>query len=949
MYIYTAIRKVKRLVGTTGRGEPLFGGPYEASRDLPVAVAALFLACSVVAAGFTLGRLTGSTMGGLSFGVLGAGVVLYIGVKIIRRLRRLPGDASVQDWLTSRVDLILARPTQLDGPNPFHPEQQRDKKHPLLATTRIVHGNIRDVGGKFWAEYRVPFPLSNGRVTDDHSLQVLEEHKLLFRVLLRHGFHIGLLKEPQTFEELLENSFSEDEKDDEALGKIGMYADATVGILEQLVANAQDDASTWPSRNVFTATVYVGDDEAKAAIRRDEIMAHLPFTWHMEPATRAQMYWAFYAHAVRGAELVPSLSRTDLPETLPDIEVDDGASTDISLRRRFSLTGEHLSPVLKVTTGNTTSYQAILTAKLPDVIDWPDTDIFSTFAHLEAPISIAIRCSPKDRGGVDEENKTDLQIIIDNQDETAHLNSAVKAFSREEQLHQLYSEKLAEDPDLHSVTFNIFIAVGGRTPEEVAEVVESLGTTFSQSKIKFRPPQPGQQEQLWAAMQPGAPRSTMLDNLADETTTDEFAEFVPFTTASIGHATGPIWAQNLTTGLRDLVRVDADQILQSNRASTIAFITSPGGGKSSGGKFLAYLAHGRRQAWGAIDRSNIKVQLNPLRRTGEWVKFAEALPQDEVQVIDVAEPPGSMDPLKVWAHAPRTASLRAFALLTELLTLADDEQELALREALNPDNLGCGKVDSMMALSRYLKEQPERAAKLVGRKIASWAYNPFAAAVFDESLPPLTLTKIGTVFRTHGFALPSAQRVFNEHLYKKLQPEERYALAIYPLVVAFLDSAFEQHDDTSWLFIDESWTVTRTPLGHQLMEPKLRDDRKHGRVTVFMSHAGQVDLADEIYQLITIKFLGKAENRNLAIANLEWFQEVPINDATIKEVMDMKNGRFFMSMINDDADADGDGVGAVQVAEIQFMRPADPRMRDALDTTPIGGKHQRDTGDEAAA
>ncbi|MGV9797337.1 ATP-binding protein [Mycobacterium sp. NPDC003449] len=942
MFIYTAIRHVKRLVGTTGRGEPLFGGPYEGTRDLPVAAAAVFLACSIVAAGFTLGRVTGSTMGGLSLGVLGAGVVLYIGVKIIRRLRRMPRDASVQDWLTSRVDMILARPTQLSGANPFHPAQQRDKNHPLLAATRIVHGNIRDVGGKFWAEYRVPFPLPNGRVTDEHSLQVLEEHQLLFRVLLRHGFHIGLLKEPQTFEELLENSFTENERADEALDEIGMYADATVGLLEQLVAKAQDDASTWPSRNVFTATIYVGDDEAKAAIRRDEIISHLPFTWHLRPATPAQMYWAFYAHAVRGAELVPTLGRTDLPEALPDIEFDDGAISDVSLRRRFSLTGEYLSPVLKITTGNTTTYQAILTAKLPDVIDWPDTDIFSTFAHMEAPIDVAIRCSPKDRGVVEEENKKANTIITDNQDETAHLSSAVKAFSREEQLHQLYSEKLAEDPDLHSVTFNIFIAVGGRTPEDVAQLVESLNTTFSRSKIKFRPPLPGQQEQLWTAMQPGAPRSAMLDNIVDETTIDEFAEFIPFTTATIGHETGPIWCQNLTTGLRDLVRVDADEILQSNRASTIALITSPGGGKSSFGKVLAYQAHGRRQSWGAIDRSNIKVQLNPLRHTGEWVKFAEALPPDEVQVIDVAEPPGSMDPLKVWAHAPQTASLRAFALLTELLTLADDEQELALREALNPDNLGCGKIESMMALSRYLKAQPERAAKLVGRKIASWAYNPFAAAVFDESLPALTLTALGTVFRTHGFALPSAQRVFNEHLYKKLQPEERYALAIYPLVVAFLDAAFEQRDGTSWLFIDESWTVTRTPLGHQMMEPKLRDDRKHRKVTVFMSHAGQVDLADDIYKLITIKFLGKAEDRDLAIANLEWFQAVPINEGTIKEVMEMKNGRFFMSMINDSDDVEGDGVGVAQVAEVQSLLPADPRLREALSTTPIDQRKGRE-------
>ncbi|GAT07647.1 ATP-binding protein [Mycolicibacterium novocastrense] len=945
MHIYTAIRRVARLVGTTGRGEPLFGGPFRADRDLPVAAVAVFLACSILAVGFTLGKVTG-----LGVGILGAGVVLYTGVRIIRRLRRMPDDASPQDWLTSRVDMILARPTHLGGPNPFHPATPQVKKHPLLATTRIVDGNIRDVGGKFWAEYRVPHPLPNGRVTEQRSLEVLEEHKLLFRVLLRHGHHIGISKEPIPYDELLEDSFTDDDPTGEDMEQIGMYVHATVGTLDELVAKAKQDPSVWPSRMVFTVAIYVGDDEARAAARRDEIIARLPFTWHLVPATPAQMYWALYGHCMRGAELVPTAGRTDIPETLPDLEFDDGARSDVSLRGRFSFAGGDLSPVLKVSTGNRHAYQAILTAKLPDIVDWPDTDMFSLFAHLEAPIDVVIRCSPKDRGVVEEENKKADTIITDNQKETEHLNSQVKAFSREEQLLQIYSEKLSADPDAHSVTFTIFIAIGGQTPKEVADLIESLKTTFSRMNIKFRAPQPGQQEQLWAAMQPGAPRSPVLDRLADETTIDEFAEFIPFTTASIGHATGPIWARNLTSGLREFVRVAAEKVLQSNRSASMAFISSPGGGKSAAGKTLAYLAHGRRQSWGAIDRSNIEVSVSPPRRTGEWVKFTEALPAGEVQVIDVAAPPGTMDPLRVWAHDPQRASLRAYALLMELLNLADDEQELALAEALNPEGLSANGIGSMMALSRYLKAQPDRAAVLVGRKIAAWAYRPFAAAVFDEDLPALKLTAQGTVFRTHGFALPGAQKVFNEHLYKKLQPEERYALAIYPLVAAFLSAAFEQRGGTAWLFIDEAWTVTRTPVGHELMEPRMRDSRKHDLIPVFMTHAAAIDLADDIYKLITIKFLGKAEDRELAIANLGWFQSMPITEDTIAEVMAMKNGRFFMSMINDDDDIEGDGAGVSQVTEVQFLLPADETVREAINTKPMSRRErdQRKRKDQAA-
>jgi hypothetical protein len=496
---------------------------------------------------------------------------------------------------------------------------------------------------------------------------------------------------------------------------------------------------------------------------------------------------------------------------------------------------------------------------------------------------------------------------------------------------QIYNETLAADPDLHSTTFTIFVAVGGRTPAEVAELVESLNTTFSRFGIKFRPPKVGKQEELWAAMQPGAARSSVMDLLADETTIDEFAELIPFTTAAIGHRRGPIIARNLTSGLGELVRLAAEEVVQSNRSPAIAFVSSPGRGKSSGGKGLAYLAHGRGQSWGAIDRSNIEVK--PGQHTGEWVKFAAPIPN--TQVVDVANPPGSMDPLKVWWNDPQLASLRAYGLCVELLNLKDENQELALVEALQSDMLHDRGITSMMALARYLTAQNDHAAVLVGRKIKSWSYRTFAAAVFDESLPALTLTAQGTVFRTHGFALPGANKVLHEHLYTKLQPEERYALAIYPLVTAFLADVFERRQQTAWLFIDEAWTVTRTPVGHELVEPKLRDSRKHDLIPVFMTQTAAIDLADDIYNLITIKFLGGAEDRDLAVSNLEWFKAMPITDDSIAEVMAAKNGRFFMSMVNDD-DSNGDEEhGIQQVAEVQMLLPADPVVREAMSSTPM--------------
>ena len=65
MHIYTPIRRVKKVVATTGAGKPMFGGPYQISRDLPIAGLAVILASSVAIAGFTFGRITGlATTGG---------------------------------------------------------------------------------------------------------------------------------------------------------------------------------------------------------------------------------------------------------------------------------------------------------------------------------------------------------------------------------------------------------------------------------------------------------------------------------------------------------------------------------------------------------------------------------------------------------------------------------------------------------------------------------------------------------------------------------------------------------------------------------------------------------------------------------------------------------------------------------------------------------------------
>ena len=324
-----------------------------------------------------------------------------------------------------------------------------------------------------------------------------------------------------------------------------------------------------------------------------------------------------------------------------------------------------------------------------------------------------------------------------------------------------------------------------------------------------------------------------------------------------------------------------------------------------------------------------------------------------MQVIDISRPPGSLDPLKVWADDPQTASRYCYNMLVKLLEGLDDGQKLALAEALDPTELTGRDLTSQMALSRYLMSQHDPAAVVVGRKIRVWKHRPFAAAIFDEDLPALTLTARGTVFRTHGLTLPSVDKVVNKHLYDELIPEERYAPVIYSLGSVFLKSAFresklrERKRGPAYIFVDEAWTVTRNPIGMEILEVDIRDGRKHFIVVVFMTHHAARDLEHDVFQLITTKFLGRAENEELARSNLNWFGAMPVTDEIVADLMAARDGRFYLSMVNDDVGRDGaaplrDEKQRRQVAEIQTLRPSDPRFIEALNTTPSMGQRSGD-------
>lgn len=931
-YFYTATRGIQRVLGTAQGGKPLWGGPfYSPKRDLAIVFAGLILTVGVVGAGVAAAGIWGA-LAGLFFG----GLIMFAAMFAIGRLRHAGDNFSIEAFIAKKIDLHLTRPTVIDGPNPFHPDSAPRKGSKNLAPVDIIEGNIIvNREGRCWAEYRVGNPMEMGLAGPQQQSAVKTEHQALFKNLLTNGAFIAQIKEPYSANELIERSFTEFDADPEDLP---LYSKLVIDQVDDLWDQAKDNPGDWPHKINYVIAVYVGNNTATAAQRRDEILSDLPFTWELTPATPAEMYWAWYSQCTAGIQLSGTGDIADIPEELPRTVIDDGAVTDsvATKRSRWFHRKRDLLPVLKVTTGDLPpSYQAVLTLKLPDELQFPDDTTFLQVLHeMGEPIRWAVRCSPVTREAVKYENNKMRGRIEDNLEELEPFDDNPDLYAREIELLNLYDAAMA-DTTASSVRPTILISVAANNAAEVKRIAKAVRDVLSPMDILVEDPEPGQQEELWTAMQPGAPRSPAIDRHAVETTVGEFAEMVPFTSARIGHDDGPIIAKNLTSGIGDLVRFAAEKLILAGRAAAIAIVASVGGGKSTLGKMLAIYAHVRGDPWGALDRSDIVDDEHP-DGVGEWAKLAEVLPG--VQVIDITKPPGSLDPLKVWADDPETASKHTFNMHVELLEELDGHQKLALAEALDPDTIVREKLRSQLRLAQYLINLPDEAAQLVGRKIRVWCRNrPFAAAVFDDALPALTLQARGTVIRTHGLALPSEEKILNAHLNAKLKPEERYAPVMYSLASVFLKTAFRRQGSRrgrpSYIFVDEAWTVTRNPIGMEILEVDIRDGRKHFVIVVLMTHDARRDLEHGAFRLLTTKFLGRAEDEELARSNLEWFNAMPITDDVVNELLSAKNGLFYASMVSDERSAEAEQ-RMRQVAKIQTLRPTDPEFLKALNTTP---------------
>jgi len=720
----------------------------------------------------------------------------------------------------------------------------------IQATRDIVDGNLRYTSSGYWAEYLV-VPHQYGSRPAIEKRRVRHDHEQLLKVLIPHNpVFCGTLS-PETRQSITAKSYH-----GLSVRSVPEYARIHSERLQELT----DDPFHWPKNRVLRIAVPLGRTREIAQRNRDKLLDQIPRSWRLVPAQPQDMEWLWTSAINRGVLLMP---RPEQPSDIVDFTpalFDDGAKEDaiagFSTHKRpaaLKITPESAAP----------SYQALLKVNFPkeEMLFPGGTEIFHVLNHCGLHVDWAVRCQHYPRRQVKTDNDAVAKVIDSNRYETALDTQIIDDNDIADDLLTHYSATIAQTGS-DSTKFVTILSLGAQSYDALERGVTFLTEIFAHMKITFERIA-GLQQELWAAMLPGTPNTEAVRSLYDETTITEFSELVPFTTSSIGTPTGPIFGRCMDSGLSDLFRLDLRALLAANKPSNIAMAAGLGGGKSSFMKLIAetHAALGDPQ-W-AYDRTE----------AGEWGTFYGQIPGHII--VDLLNPQRSVCALKTFQHNPKLASRHALSTLVPLLKFEiGSDEALALSEALTPDNITAEKLTSMPRLADYLLRTTgtsfeAEAARKVGRHLKSWCSYDFARALFDESLDPIDYDAPAICLRTHGLPSVAPEKLYNEHLFKRLRPEELYVESVYELTGLAMRENYFRSPRHCLINIDEAYHMTSKPVGREMLDITAHDSRKHGVSMVLASHLGKTDYDLEALKLIGILLVGRTEE-NGAMDNLEW-------------------------------------------------------------------------------
>lgn len=755
--------------------------------------------------------------------------------------------------------------------------------------------------GQVWAGWKItkPAPYGESALKDKHAAK--DMHRMLWRSLGGETLSQGLTTNIDPVATVQRMLASRPEEEWHLIPGAVDEAEATLESLQDVVLGERTFWLWLPLRNdgwervkeparaatrrVFdhVAAPVDGRTDAERLFRRSQaehLRQLIPPVLEPRPVTVAEQLWVWSHATSRGLWTTPV--DLEVAGSLPDTHssgcaivepiLDEGGRSDSDSRLPANPLNHRY---LKVTDpaaedlGQPPSYQSLMaiTDFPAGGMPFPGSEYLGNIDHSGVLVDWAVRTYAKSRDKTLRETQKAVRNLNDQyvQREGAH-NTGQHELDHAGALLNEYQQIFTNDRNEVEIQHATVLAVSGPTPDAAQDAAKALSTYLRQADIKVDRPAGGQQA-LWWAMNHGVPTSREVKHYYQRTTASDFARAVPFISSQVGDNDGHYVFDNISSPTMLTPIHLALAIYPSLGATSSCGI---GGVMGSGKSYLAkaltgYLVDDGAQAW-VVDRS----------KEGEWARMARTV--EGHQVVELAEtslhggPEWSMDPIRVFGPAEGSGVLLTF-LVSLMQVGINTDDGIVLATVLTPEYLEARGLQSTGAVMEHLAgggcDLP--GAERVGRHMRTHAARPRARVIFDESLPPISLTASVTVMRTDGLSLPSREELSSESRMRTLGPDKLFGRAYYALIAATSHASFFARRDIFSLFVsDEAHGLMVSPEAEQSTTEMVRECRRGNGAVILASQVPAIDFGGELSELLAVRVAMRHDSKKLARGTLEW-------------------------------------------------------------------------------
>lgn len=630
----------------------------------------------------------------------------------------------------------------------------------------------------------------------------------------------------------------------------------------------------------------VTDEEIAARVQQAERMqARWPQGISMRPATEAEILW-IYGHSARRGLAEPFLpdgtepairSRGRAVAALGEMLIAEGGA-DFDTRRPGP-GNPFQRRYVQVSSEWGDSYQAMLAlSEMPELFALPGAAYLQQLDDLAYPVDWAARLVITPGRKAEAKSRRRARHLRSQAAEYEGDPAGPPAsIAKNEADNDEFRERISSSEQEVEIQAMVTLAVWGATADDAQDRAAALAHDYGATDYTFARPV-GEQANLWRAMLPGCRTPRVLTGYAQTLLAHDFALAMPWCGSALGDDRGGLYALQLASGGARPVLIDFARGPRENASACMAFIGELGAGKSVAMKAAVYNVLARGHQIGKLHSRGRAVIVDRTREE-EWVRFTQSCPGTN-QVIRIDQHAEvSLDPLRLFTAGPKVAARFCESFLTLLLGVRPmDLEGVALSEGV--EAVLARPNPSMRNLIAELTDRgtDDVAARNLARKLKAVARKDLAAVVFDDTLPVVDTSRAdAVVFAVQALQLPKKAELSSEHRIERMEFEKVLGRAVMYLIAAVArETVMASKEEFAVAVFDETWYLTSSDEGLELLLELMRDGRKHNAAAYVGSHdSDDIGPASSekgaiIRGLIRHRLLFRQTTRTLAIRGLDF-------------------------------------------------------------------------------